>query len=134
MDGKRPAGVTALGFFFVFGALMSGLAAAMLLFPGSVFEPLWQINPRAKEGFASLGVFAIALMVLVSIACATAAAGLWRCARWGWCAALGILLINLTGDSVNAIVNRDWRTLIGIPIGGWMIWYLVRNRRVFETS
>ena len=107
---------------------MSALAALMLLFPGSVLESLWQLNPRAKEGFAALGTWAVLLMASVCSACAAAAVGLWRCARWGYWMALLILSINLLGDTINAIVLRDWRTIIGLPIGGLMIIYLVRTR------
>jgi hypothetical protein len=39
--------------------------------------------------------------------------------------AIGILAVNLAGDSMNAIFRHDLRTLIGLPIGGLMIWYLM---------
>jgi hypothetical protein len=42
----------------------------------------------------------------------------------------------LLGDALNALVRADWRTLIGLPIGGAMLAYLlskrVRNR--FSTG
>jgi len=44
---SRPSGITALSTFFLFGTVISGLAAVMLLFPGSVLEPLWRLNPHA---------------------------------------------------------------------------------------
>jgi hypothetical protein len=36
---SRSPGIIVLSLFFVFGTIMSGLAAVMLLFPGSLFEP-----------------------------------------------------------------------------------------------
>jgi len=128
----RPAGVTAISLFFVFGTVMSGLAGTMLLFPGSALDELWRVNPHAREGFTAIGAWAILLMGVVCVACATAAIGLWRCARWGYFTALIILVINLTGDSLNAVMLHDWRTLIGLPVGGLMIWFLVKNRSVFR--
>ena len=128
----RPAGVTAISLFFVFGTVMSGLAATMLLFPGSALDELWRVNPHAREGFTSMGMWAVLLMLVVCLACATAAIGLWRCARWDHLTALIILVINLTGDSLNAVMLYDWRTLIGLPVGGLMIWFLVKNRSVFH--
>lgn len=77
----RSLGISALSLFFVFGVVMSGLAALMLLFPGSVLEPLWRLNPRAREGFAAMGALAVLLMAVVCVACATAALGLWRGTR-----------------------------------------------------
>jgi hypothetical protein len=35
--------------------------------------------------------------------------------------------VNLTGDTINAFVRRDPRTLIGWPIAGLMIWYLKKS-------
>jgi len=130
-ERRRPAGITFLAGFFLFGTIMSGLTAVMLSFPGSFLEPLWRLNPRAREGFVAMGGSAILLMVLVCAACASAALGLWRCARWGLWTAVAILGINLAGDTANAFVLRDWRTLIGLPIGGAMLAYLIRQRRVF---
>ena len=106
---SRPLGVTLLSLFFIFGALMSGLTAVMLLFPHSILEPLWRLNPRARDGFAAMGPWAVFLMVLVSVACTTAAIGLWRLARWGYWTALAIVIINLFGDTANVWITRDWR-------------------------
>jgi len=129
---KRPLGVTALSLFFDFGALMSGLTAVLLLFPGTPLDTVWRLNPRAQEGFASMGGAALALMAIVSGACLTAALGLWRCAPWGYQVALAILTINLLGDTANFFIAHEWRTLIGLPIGGTMIAYLIVNRREFQ--
>jgi uncharacterized membrane protein (DUF2068 family) len=110
---------------------MSGLAAVTLLFPGSVLEPLWRLNPRARDGFAAMGSWAVLLMVLVCVACGMAALGLQRCKRWGYWMALFILTINLAGDTANAVIAHDWRTLMGLPIGGAMIVYLLTKRSAF---
>jgi hypothetical protein len=130
---RRPLGITLLSLFFVFGTLMSGLTVFLLLFPGSVLEPVWRLNPQAHEGFATMGLSAVLLMAVVCSACAVAAVGLWRCTRWGFWTALAILSINLAGDTTNALITGDKRTLIGLPIGGLMIWYLVRKRDLFAV-
>jgi hypothetical protein len=130
---SRSPGIAALSLFFLFGTIMSALAAMMLLVPGSFFEPLWRLNPRAREGFSTLGLWALLLMALVCVACTTAAIGLRRGKRWGYWTALAILSINLTGDIANAVIAHDWRTLIGLPIGGVMIAYLVTKRNLLVS-
>lgn len=125
---SRPAGITAISIFFAFGALMSGLAAVMLMLPGSILDALWRLNPEARLGLTALGAPAVLLMCVVCVACATASIGLWRCRRWGLWAALALLALNLVGDALNAVVFHDWRTLIGLPIGGAMIGYLLAKR------
>ncbi len=127
----RPLGVSAISVFFTFGAIMSGLAAVMLLFPGGPLDSLWRLNPHAHEGFATLGMLAALLMATVCVACATGAFGLWHLKRWGLLTAIAILIINLAGDTANAFLTHDRRTLIGLPIGAAMIVYLLARRRVF---
>jgi hypothetical protein len=129
---QRPLGITAIAIFFCFGACMSGLAAIMLLFPRSPLDVLWRVNPRGHEGFAAVGGWAVLLMVIVCAACVAAASGLWRRKLWGIWTAIAILTINLLGDTLSAVLQSDLRTLIGLPIGGAMIWYLLvhmRNRK-----
>ena len=129
---NRSAWITALSLFFAFGTVVSGITVYMLSFPGSVLEPLWTLNPRARDGFTAMGSWALLLMVLVCTACATAAIGLWRRTRWGFWTAVTVLTVNLAGDTANVLIARDWRTLIGLPIGGLMLAYLVTQRRMFE--
>ena len=110
---------------------MSGLAAVMLLIPGSVLEPLWRLNPHARDGFATMGLWGVLLMALVCVACDMAALGLRRCKRWGYWMALSILTMNLAGDTANAVLAHDWRTLMGLPIGSAMIVYLLTKKSAF---
>jgi len=117
--------------FFLFGAAMSGLTFLMLLFPGSPLDALWRLNPRAHQGLGALGRPTSVLMAATSLACLTAAVGLWHCVRWGLWTAVTILAINIVGDAGNTVVTGDKRALIGLPIGGLMIWYLVSQRGRF---
>ena len=91
-------------------------------------EPVWKLNPEAHEAFQSLGRWSILLMLVVGTACASAAIGLAGRKRWGWQIAIGVLTVNLLGDTINALVRHDYRTLIGLPIGGALILYLTSKR------
>ncbi len=132
----RLPGVLALGVFFAFGAVVSLVAAIALVFPGSPLEPMWRLNPDARQGFVTIGAWAILLMVVVSMACAASAIGLWVRAGWGRRLALGVLTVNLVGDLLGALIRHDPRTLIGLPIGGALIAYLLsaRVRHLFEAA
>jgi len=115
--------------FFTFGATMCALTVFLLCVPGTRHDELWRLNPDAHEGFHSLGKIAALLMLVVGVACALAAVGLWRGARWGIWLALFILSVNIVGDLSNALIRHDYRALIGLPIGGAMIFYLLRKDR-----
>ena len=73
-------------------------------------------------------------MAVVGVACGLAAVGLARNAAWGRRLAIVILIVNLIGDSLNALLRHDPRTLIGLPIGGLMIWYLLKKRRARDVN
>ena len=121
-------GIKLLAIFFAFGASMCLLTILLLLFPGSPLDALWRLNPDAHAAFQSLGKMSILLMLIVGTACAFAATGLARSRLWGRNLGLIILAVNLVGDSINAFARHDLRTLIGLPIGGAMIFYLVQAR------
>ncbi len=82
----------------------------------------------AHLAFQSLGKMSILLMLIVGAACAFAAIGLARNRLWGRNLGLIILAVNLIGDLTNVFVRHDLRTLIGLPIAGAMIFYLLRAR------
>jgi hypothetical protein len=128
-EERAPLGIKLLSAFFAFGAGVCLLTIIALLFPGGALESIWQLNPDAHVAFQQIGRLSILLMVVVGSACALAAIGLAVRARWGVPLALGILTVNLVGDLLNAFVRHDLRTLIGLPIGGAMIAYLLIARR-----
>jgi hypothetical protein len=123
-----PFGVRLLIIFFFFGAAMCLLTVAGLLFPGSILDPMWRLNPHAHAAFLSLGAGSIFLMIIVGTACASTAIGLAKRACWSRRLAMGVLIVNLLGDTLNAIVRHDLHTLIGLPIGGALILYLTSKR------
>ena len=104
---------------------MCALTVSLLLFPGSALDSLWRLNPDARLAFASLGHWSLVLMLTVGIACFFAAIGLWRGRPWGTWLALMILSINMLGDLTNAFVRHDYRSLIGVPVAGTMIFFLL---------
>jgi hypothetical protein len=128
---QRPLGVTVVSVLFALGTVPSTATALALTFPGRWSEVVWRLKPEARTEFARLGPWAILLMVVVAAACAGTAAGLWSRQRWGHRLAVIGLGINLLGDTLNAFVRGDWRTLIGLPIGGAILAYLL-SRRVRE--
>jgi len=114
-----------LALFFAFGATMCALTVALLLFPGSALDSLWRLTPDARLAFQSLGSLALVLMGTVGTACLFAAIGLWRAKPWGTWLALIILSINMVGDLTNVFVRHDYRGLIGVPVAGAMILFLL---------
>ena len=127
-SSDRPFGVTALSIFFAAGVIPATVSALALAWPGAWSDAVWRLKPEARSQFAQLGPVAIPLMIFVAVACTCAAVGLWTRQRWGYRLAVGLLIVNLVGDAVNAVVRSDWRTLVGLAIGGVMLAYLLSRR------
>ncbi|HZS47058.1 MAG TPA: hypothetical protein VFC63_18430 [Blastocatellia bacterium] len=125
---SRPAGITILSVFFSIGAVIGVVTCISLLFPGSILEPMWRLNPRAHENFMQMGHWAVTLMMIVGTACAIASIGLWRSARWGYWTAIALITINLIGDTVNAVLGTEPKAAIGIPIAAAILAFLFSKR------
>ena len=114
---RRPPGVTALGAFFAFGTLASGLSAVSLLTPGGALEPIWRVN-----------IWAPVLLGAVCLACAAAAYGYFTGRPWGYWLGITLLVVNLAGDLVNAGLGVEPRALVGVPVVALLLWYLSSPR------
>jgi hypothetical protein len=133
-QSHRSVGTTLLVIFFAAGALICLVTTLALAFPGGLLEPIWRLKPEARVKFQEIGSWPVALMAVAGAACGLAAVGLAKNAEWGRRLAIGVLTVNLVGDSLNALLRHDARTLIGLPIGGLMILYLVRKGRAAARS
>jgi uncharacterized membrane protein len=122
----RPPGVTALAVFFATGTIISFISAVSLLIPGNALEPIWQINPHAREQFIVMGHWSSILLFVVSLLCRATAIGCWRGRQWGYRLAIGLFTVNLAGDLLNATIAGERRVLVGIPIVCALLWYLSR--------
>ena len=128
-EGRRhPFGILLLIIFFAAGAVVCMLVMLALAYPGGPLEILWRFKPQARDDFQEFGIFAILLMAAVGAACGLSAFGLARGAEWGRRLAICVLTVNLVGDALNAVFRRDRLALIGLPIGGLMIWYLTKRK------
>ncbi len=133
-QSARPLGVTLLSLFFLAGALLAGIAALSLAFPGGFLEPMWRLNPRGHQGLAALGGWGVLLMTAASLACATAGVGLWRMRPWGRTAAIVVLLVQLGGDVLNVATGTEPRALVGIPVVVGLLVYLTKGSHVIVKN
>ena len=124
----RPRAIVALVAFFAFGTLAGGVAALTLALPGTALDVVWRLKPEEHARLATTGALSVLLMCAVSAACAAAAVGVWRGRRWAWWLAIALIAANLVGDAANAVLRGDLRTLVGLPIGGALLAWLVFGR------
>lgn len=126
--GARPLGIAALAMFFAAGALISLASLLSLATPGGPLEPMWRLNPRAREAFRALGPWGLVLMAVVCAACVATAIGLWRRQGWGHRLAIAMFVAQLVGDVVNVSLGIERRAAFGVPIVALLLIYLASPR------
>jgi hypothetical protein len=105
---------------------MSGLAAVTLWWPGALLDRVWEVNPEGHAGLLAAGRLAATGMAVLSAAMWVAAVGLVARRWWARIAAAAILAVNAFGDLTSAVVRRDPRALIGVPVAAALVWWLWR--------
>lgn len=138
MDSTRPAsasavrgtprGITAITIFLLFGALMASIAGSTLLWPGTIVDHMWALNPRAYKELAPLGRLAGVAFLLVGATIAAASLGWSRHRRWGWRMAVAIISIQLLGDLFNLFLGSVLEGAFGAAVAGALVYYLLRPR------
>jgi hypothetical protein len=113
---------------------MAALAGTMLLWPRTVLDRLWSLNPAAHKAFAPLGNSIGPLFYVLSIVLVTAAVGWLKQRIWGWRLTVAIISTQVVGDFVNLIRGDLLRGCIGLLIAGSLLLFLLRSniRTVFR--
>src|SRR5881275_3042753 len=114
---RTPPGFAAVGIFLLFGALMAGLAAVTLSFPGTSLDRVWTLNPTAYARLAPRQPVVGPLFVLLSAALACATVGWFRRRLWGWRLAVAILASQVLGDFITCIRGDVVRGATGLVLG-----------------
>ena len=124
----RPAGIVALTILFYLGTVLSFAAALSLMEPGTILDGIWRLDPAARAGLTDLGGIAVPILIVVSVASAVAAAGLWIRQPWGRWAGIIVLVATMVGNFANVFFQGDGEALIGLPITGVLTAYLMSGR------
>lgn len=122
---KGPVGLTAMGIFLLFGAFVAFLAGTTLVWPGTVLDLMWDLNPRAYQRLAPFGRVAGIPFTLFGMTLSVAAIGWFKRYLWGWRLTTAIVAIQVLGDLVNVVLGRIVEGGIGATIAGALIFYLL---------
>lgn len=128
MATRSPRGLTAVGIFLVFGAVMATLAGTSLRWPRTYLDDIWILNPPAHRELAPYGPVVGLLFLLLGATLAVAAAGWFKRKVWGWWLAVAVIATQVLGDLVNAFSGRVVEGAIGVTIAGLLLFYLTRQQ------
>ena len=130
-----PAGITAIGVFWFFGATMAAYAGVTLLWPGTLLDGLWRLNPSAHIQLLIIGPAIGVLFFVLSAALAVAGIGWAKRRSWGWTLGVIMLAMHVIGDLASAAMG-DWRGGAAVLVAGALLFYLFRPsvKRVFGLA
>jgi hypothetical protein len=124
----QPHGITAIGVFLLFGAVIAFLAGASLARCGTLLYGMWALNPYAYQERAPFGKPVGLLFLSLAVTLTFAGIGWLKHRRWGWQLAVAIIGTQLLGDSVNIFLGRIVPGIVGVAIAGAFLFYITRER------
>jgi hypothetical protein len=127
VHGQSSRGLTAVGIFLFFGAVMASLAGTTLLWRGTILDRMWVLNSAAYKRLVPLGGVAGMLLLLLGTALAVAGTGWFKRRLWGWRLAVVIIATQVLGDLVNLLRGDVVKGAIGFTIAGGLLFYLLRS-------
>jgi hypothetical protein len=122
--------VFAIGFFLAFATCAASYAALTLLFPGTILDRAWALNPRAHAQLAPLGRsigLAFSLLALLSL---ITTFGWFRRRLWAWRLCVAGIFVQSLGDFVNFFRGDHVAGALGILLAtALLVWLLRPNLR-----
>jgi hypothetical protein len=124
----RPLGVLAIAVVLLVSTAIALITGVSLVFPGSFLDRIWALNRGAYIEFATLGRPAGILLVILGFICAIAAAGLLKRRKWAWGLAVGLFVVNVSGDAARIFTGEPVKGAFGAAIAAGFVIYLTRSR------
>ena len=119
-------GFMAFGIFLFFGAAMALLAAVTLLFPGTILDRSWGLNPRGHQQLALIGRPAGLFFLLLCGVLLSAAIGWFRRQRWAWWLAISVIGLQMIGNIGSVAAGQSLSGMVGATIAAALLVYLTR--------
>jgi len=125
---KSSAGLTAVGVFLIFGALMAFLAGTTLVWRGTILDRIWVLNAPAYARLAPFGKTVGIPFLFLSATLLLAGIGWFSRRLWAWRLAVVIIATQVLGDLVNLLLGDFVRGGVGLVIAAALLFYLLRPR------
>jgi hypothetical protein len=125
---RLPRGLTAIGIFLLLGAVMAFLAGTTLVWRGTVLDRMWEVNPRAYNLLAPYGKTIGIPFLLLGIVLTFSGVGWLKRRAWGWRMAAVIVVTQVLGNFVTALMGDITKGMVGVIISGALFIYLLRPK------
>lgn len=107
---------------------MAFLAGTTLVWRGTVLDRMWAVNPRAYNLLAPYGKTVGIPFLLLGIVLAFSGIGWLKRRAWGWRLAAVIIVTQILGHFVTALMGNVTKGMLGVIISGALFIYLLRPK------
>jgi len=128
INARRPRGWLAIGNFLLWGAAMATVAGITLIFPGTLLDRVWVLNPKGHAGLTALGRWIGFLFPVLGLLLAAAGIGWLRRRFWGWMLAVLLIGGNALGDAIRMATGAWLEGAAGVVIAGALLLYIISSR------
>lgn len=104
------------------------LAGTTLVWPRTVLDRMWTLNPRAYRDLAPFGKAVGIPFLLLRITLAVAGVGWFKRRAWEWRLAVVIIAMQVVGDVVNCVRGDLLRGGISAVIAGALLLFLLQPK------
>lgn len=105
---------------------MATFAGITLIFPGTILDRAWVLNPTGHQGLTALGRWVGFLFPLLGLALAAAGIGWLKRRRWGWMLAILLIGGNAVGDLARLVSGAWVAGAVGVLLAGALLIYMTR--------
>jgi len=126
--GKEPPLVTRVTRVIAFASTIIALVAGLsLLWPGTILDMLWKLNPAAQTEFVRGGRLVGLLLLCLGIMTSVAGVGLVKGKTWAWWLTL-LLLVAVGAVNLIRLLAGDPGEVFGTPFTLGLLWLHVQPK------
>lgn len=123
-----------LGLFFAAATFLLLVTGISMLWPGSVLDDIWALNPARRPELMAVRVLLGPGIFLLCVPMLAASIGSFKRRPWGRVLAMAIFAVNGIGDAVQLVLGRWFEGGIGIAVAGLLIVALWQARPAFDCG
>jgi len=115
-----------LGLFFAFATCILVAVGLALLFPGSVFEPIWRLYEARRALLMPYRAWLGPSFLMLAVVMVSAFWGNLTRAEWGRRLAIGVFAGNALGDLAQVAMGHVAEGLLGAAVAALLLFWLTR--------
>jgi hypothetical protein len=114
------------GSFATIATMLLMASAVTILWPETPLSRMWDLKPAEYRQLLGMGWPVAIGFLVVAVAAAFTAVGMFGRRRWAWWLAVAGLTVNGLSDAVRIVLGSPLEGAVGVLGAGLVLWWLLR--------